>query len=268
MIHAMLRFAIPVLGFLLFPAGTISAAGKHAEDGAHFTLLAEPPGPDGRWRGALLVDLEPGWKTYWLDPGDAGIPPSMDFAASAGTKAVEAHFPAPHRFDDGFSESTVYSAPFAVAIEGTATGNAVPHLDLRLTIGLCREVCIPASLHLTSEPPTDEGSIEAAFAALSKASSRDEGIASMRLSPDGKSLDVTVKPGDLGQNADLFVAAEGWAFDKPSGTSETTDGGVVLRLPVLRQPRKRGGEPVRAEAILVKGEASWRSEVDLPLPGN
>ncbi len=33
---------------------------------------------DGTRMAAVQLDLEPGWKTYWRAPGDAGIPPSFD----------------------------------------------------------------------------------------------------------------------------------------------------------------------------------------------
>ena len=29
-------------------------------------------------RGALQVELQPGWKTYWRNPGDAGVPPQIN----------------------------------------------------------------------------------------------------------------------------------------------------------------------------------------------
>ena len=38
--------------------------------------------PDGARMTALQVELEPGWKTYWRSPGDAGIPPHFDWQAA------------------------------------------------------------------------------------------------------------------------------------------------------------------------------------------
>ncbi len=29
-------------------------------------------------RGALQIELQPGWKTYWRNPGDAGVPPQIN----------------------------------------------------------------------------------------------------------------------------------------------------------------------------------------------
>src|SRR5688500_18454149 len=41
-------------------------------EGARIRLVtASKPDADGRLRGILDIELKPGWKTYWRDPGDA-----------------------------------------------------------------------------------------------------------------------------------------------------------------------------------------------------
>ncbi len=32
--------------------------------------------------GGIAFQLQPGWKTYWRNPGDSGVPPRIDFAKS------------------------------------------------------------------------------------------------------------------------------------------------------------------------------------------
>src|SRR5262245_46046481 len=39
-------------------------------------------------RAGVEIKLQPGWKTYWRYPGDAGVPPVFDFAASDNVKLV------------------------------------------------------------------------------------------------------------------------------------------------------------------------------------
>ena len=46
----------------------------------------------------LELKLKPGWKTYWRSPGDAGLPPALDWAGSANLKDATLAYPAPHRF--------------------------------------------------------------------------------------------------------------------------------------------------------------------------
>ena len=39
----------------------------------------------------VQLRMEPGWKTYWRNPGDSGVPPSFDFKGSTNLKQAEAH---------------------------------------------------------------------------------------------------------------------------------------------------------------------------------
>ncbi len=62
----------------------------------------------------LEIDLKPGWKTYWRDPGDAGVPPTLDASASSNIASAELSFPAPQRFDDGFAIWAGYKEPVGI----------------------------------------------------------------------------------------------------------------------------------------------------------
>src|SRR5438067_6610655 len=51
--------------------------------------------------GGIAFQLQPGWKTYWRNPGDSGVPPRFDFSKSENIEAVTVLWPAPMKFDDG-----------------------------------------------------------------------------------------------------------------------------------------------------------------------
>src|ERR1051325_181650 len=51
--------------------------------------------------GGIAIQLQPGWHTYWRNPGDSGVPPRFDFSKSDNVEAVTVLWPAPHKFDDG-----------------------------------------------------------------------------------------------------------------------------------------------------------------------
>ncbi len=46
----------------------------------------------------LEIRLAPGWHAYWRSPGDAGIPPSIDWAGSENLSRAEIAWPAPARY--------------------------------------------------------------------------------------------------------------------------------------------------------------------------
>ena len=53
---------------------------------------------DGRsWQTGVLIELAPGWKTYWRMPGEAGIPPEFTWTASEPAEVIVS-LPAPSRF--------------------------------------------------------------------------------------------------------------------------------------------------------------------------
>jgi hypothetical protein len=89
-------------------------------------LVVDPDrADDGKIMAVLDVDLEPGWKTYWRDPGSAGIPPMLDFSQSAAY-AISRPFAlsAAGRVDDGYAVWAGYTAPvrFPADLSRTAIG--------------------------------------------------------------------------------------------------------------------------------------------------
>jgi DsbC/DsbD-like thiol-disulfide interchange protein len=97
----------------------------------------------------VQIQLDPGWKTYWRNPGDSGIPPRFEWAASTNVAAIEVSWPAPEWFQDEYGNSIGYHDEVVFPITVAATDPALP-IDLVMTVqfAVCREVCIPASVDL------------------------------------------------------------------------------------------------------------------------
>ena len=102
----------------------------------------------------LELKLKPNWKTYWRSPGDAGLPPALDWAGSANLKAATLAYPAPHRFillksqTFGYKDHVVYPVSASVATPGQALD-----LKARLDVLVCAEICVPQSLDLALQIP-------------------------------------------------------------------------------------------------------------------
>src|SRR5215470_3932839 len=41
----------------------------------------------------IQLRLDPGWKTYWRNPGDSGVPPGFDWSGSKNLKQAEVLYP-------------------------------------------------------------------------------------------------------------------------------------------------------------------------------
>lgn len=244
---------------LAMPAARATPTERFASDEVSLRLIAEAPDSTGRIRAALLVDLAPGWKTYWRDPGDAGIPPTLDLSASRNIGPADIRYPAPHRFGDDYGMSNGYSAPMAIALTLPQLQQGVDtHIQLKLMMGVCQAICVPIQAELAAVPAAGAEAklVAAAFAALPAANEPVDGILAARLSDDGKHLRVTLAGAPDPAASDLFVAGQkGWAFGAPETRTAAGDG-VTLVLPVLARPRAVPPGPLTVDAILTRGTDS------------
>ena len=92
------RAAIGLAALVLFAAAGAGAQGIFDDAGppkAEARLVAGWEEAAGRRLAGLVVDLAPGWKTYWRKPGEAGIPPTLDWSGAENLAGGEVLWPAP-----------------------------------------------------------------------------------------------------------------------------------------------------------------------------
>jgi len=123
----------------------------HGDGNAQVRLIAAGLGADGRIAAGIEIALDPGWKTYWRTPGDAGIAPLIDFSSSTNVRApVEVGFPVPLRYDDGYAVTNVYENNVVLPITVEVIDPHMPtRLALLLDIGVCAEICVPEHYEMT-----------------------------------------------------------------------------------------------------------------------
>lgn len=159
------RLLSSALGLMLL-AGTAIAAGKPYR----VSLIGD--GFDGTsWHTGVLVELEPGWKTYWRMPGDSGVPPEFSWSTSLPAR-VEVQFPAPSRHVDSSGEAVGYEGQVLFPVTVTPDKPGGLDLSLDLFFGVCKDVCIPAqaqasiTLGTAERDPLGSVRVEAARAAV------------------------------------------------------------------------------------------------------
>lgn len=104
---------------------------------------------------ALRQEITPGWHTYWMNPGDAGEPPRIEWTLPAGFTAGEIQWPPPERIAAGPAMSYGYSREVVLPIAVTAPPGLGP--GARVTLRgqaswiVCEKTCIPeeAAIALT-----------------------------------------------------------------------------------------------------------------------
>lgn len=126
-------------------------------------LLAERT-KGGELTGAVEIRLSEGYKTYWKNPGDSGVPPQFDFSPSAGVHGLNVSYPFPAAFDDG-AGGVAFGYKHAVLFPFAAQAGAGAHIRLKLDFAVCSTLCIPLMVEISLKP--DEAShatLEDAFA--------------------------------------------------------------------------------------------------------
>ncbi len=199
------------------------------------------------WQAGILVELEPGWKTYWRMPGDSGIPPQFDWAGSENSAAIEVGFPVPRRFNDAAGETIGYhdQVVFPVFVTSGKLDAAVS-LQLNMFFAVCKDVCIPA-----------KAKADAALGASAANPLLNEWQKRLpRLAMAGEAPFVTAVRFETRQNRpmlvvsltgqaqDIFVESETSAyFEKPEFDSAT--GEAWLPIANLKDTAKLRGVPLK-----------------------
>ena len=124
---------------------------------------------DGTHVAAVRVRLAPGWKTYWRAPGDAGIPPAFDWSGSHNVATVRIDWPRPELFSFNGMRTLGYGGEMILPVRIAPRDPAAPiHLDAAIDLGVCSDICVPATLDLAVDlPPVGRAdpAIRAALAA-------------------------------------------------------------------------------------------------------
>jgi DsbC/DsbD-like thiol-disulfide interchange protein len=258
----------------------LSAAGPAlAADAASFRneavrlemVMDAAPAAGEPLRGALLVDLQPGWTTYWRDPGEAGLAPALSFADGSGAPlAARWSQPAPLRLPEGDLFVNAYEGRTAFAVTFVPSPRLPERVSVDLLIGVCREICVPVSARLEApvepEPPlADRRAVRAAFAALPVPAAPGT-VAVLPSKGDGGALRVSAAPvGDA--PGELFVSsAPGWRFG-PARREDAPDaaGRTVFAVPVTARPAGAPENvlPERIDIVLASGDKAVAA-FDLP----
>ncbi len=216
-------------------------------EGARIRLVtASKPDADGRLRGILDIELKPGWKTYWRDPGDAGVPPTIDVSANPDILGAELDFPAPQRHDEGGFKWAGYDYSLALPVLFTLRQSAEPGtIDANVFLGVCETICVPVQAQLavdTAGDPDnadDVSAVAAAFAAVPPAATPEFGVKVAETAGDKIVLEASF-PGDPA-TAELFIGGEeGYASTTP--VREERDGKTFFSVEVTRPDKKPEGE--------------------------
>ncbi|RAZ92821.1 hypothetical protein DPM33_02820 [Mesorhizobium hawassense] len=222
------------------PAEASSSIWYNSEGGKVRLVTTGKPDEAGKIHGVLDIALKPGWKTYWRDPGDAGVPPQLDISGSTNVADAQLSFPPPQRHDDGYGKWAGYDRPVSLPVTFTLSSPGQPaSIDANIFLGICETICIPVQTRLSVDPgsdpdnATDAALVKTALATLPSPARSDFGITVQ--SGDHETLVVQAQsPGDP-ESVDFFIAGErDYMFGAPVRSEK--DGKLLFTVPILDRP--------------------------------
>jgi DsbC/DsbD-like thiol-disulfide interchange protein len=248
------------LAGLIFLAGPALAEGASRwQQGFHSRVRLVSGGLD---LAGIEIVLDEGFKTYWRQPGESGLPPRFDWTGSDNLAAADLAWPAPTRTLDAGGVAYSYKERVVFPVRITAVNPAKPvKLKLTAEYGVCKDICIPARAELTlalGRGTRNRPLVEEALARVPrpKALGAEGPLAVLGIEPaPGERPTYTVR---VRSPADAALFAEGpenWYL------STSTLQGDRFTVIVEEKPKDAGAAPLRL--TLVAGAEAIETEVHL-----
>ena len=117
----------------------------------------------------LEYQLQKGWKTYWLSPGDGGFPQEIVWKNSKNIKALEVKWPIPEQFEIlgiqsiGYKDQVIF--PIKISLKDITQSTLIVFDINYLT---CKDICIPGKAHLELNIPSGKAELTKHFFILEK----------------------------------------------------------------------------------------------------
>ncbi len=242
------------------------ALGAHAQsavvktDEVRAELVAHAPqgvsAGNAVWLG-LLIEHAPHWHTYWRNPGDSGLPTTLNWQLPAGIAAGEIAWPTPKALPIGPLVNYGYEGQLLLPVPVTVAGDFKDEaLDIKLSAQwlVCKDVCIPQQGEFALRVPAT--ATTAAHAALFNAAwaAQPKEAADAQVSADlvdgAKALRMSIGglPPALQGKALTFFAETAGVIDHAAKVTGAWEGGS-WRADVPISPQ-RFESPSRMHAVL------------------
>ena len=193
---------------------------------------------------AVKQTIQPGWHTYWRNPGDSGGATTLTWTTPQGVKAGDIVWPLPERqrlsglMNYGYSGEVWLPVP--VEIPATARAGTTLPLTVKALFFVCSaEMCVPEELTLGLDLPVREGAAPldprhgTAITRVLEAAPRPAGIEA-RIGMENGALVLSAAGGPLAgrdPGPSYFFSFEGGVISHPAPqTGAWGPQGLTLRL--------------------------------------
>ncbi len=151
---------------------------ENPNDHVRVQLISEKDAivPHQQFRLGIRFDLEEGWHTYWVNPGDAGEPPRIDWTLPVGFQASSIQWPYPTRLptppfvDYGYEHQVLLAV--VIRTPSGLTEGVTEKIIAHVHYLICREVCIPGQKQLELDLPVKNQGVASSSAPLFESARR------------------------------------------------------------------------------------------------
>jgi DsbC/DsbD-like thiol-disulfide interchange protein len=259
---------VGAVGFFL---ATVTPAENPADEHVKVELVSEKDAivpTEQVWLG-IRFDLEEGWHTYWVNPGDSGEPPRIEWQLPTGFQVGSIEWPYPARLstppfvDYGYEHQVLLSVP-VLPPSGLNEGTTA-EITARIHYLVCHDVCIPGRKQLLLSLPVKNHAAPGANLLLFEETRKRQPKATPKgwkvsaASVGGEFL-LTLKTGKLPVDPQFFPLEPEQIENAAPQNVTLTPGGVQLHLKKsnhLLKPLSR----IRG-LMVVSGTAYW---LDVPV---
>jgi DsbC/DsbD-like thiol-disulfide interchange protein len=140
---------------------SLSAAVKSGRAEADLAVGVASYQPGKAFPVAVRLKLDPGWHTYWMNPGVGGMPVKATWTLPDGWTAGELQQPVPKRFMTGDLPGFGYEGEVVFLVDLTPPAGASGEVECRVKLVwlTCNDnSCVPGDAELSLKLPAGDGS--------------------------------------------------------------------------------------------------------------
>jgi thiol:disulfide interchange protein DsbD len=255
------------------PRTVVTTAQVRAELLAHAPDGADPG--KAVWVGLQLTH-QPDWHTYWKNPGDSGLPITMQWTLPAGVMAGDIAWPLPKKIpignlaNYGFDGTVLLPVPLTIApdFKSSSTSGAI-EIKLKANWLVCRKECIPEegefalTLPVKGSTAGNSAAFNAAFAAQPRPLIGNTAgvIPDSSVQIDGNTIRLTVQglPTELrGKTLDFFPETPEVIATAAQWTQSWNGGVWRAQVPLSLE---RSNSPAVMPVVLAADGQGYRAEL-------
>ena len=255
----MLRFLCLILGLLAAPC--LAQPILSGANAIQPQLVAETGAIAGREvEVALVMRTRPGWHGYWLNPGDAGLPMTVDWNLPKGWSAGQLRYPVPDRLLISDLVNYVYERDYAVLVRLRAPRDLAASTTISVTmrwLACTDKVCVPESGAVTLNLASGGGAIaDPRFDEWRRALPRPL-TAPARYEVSAGRIDIAIPlPASVALDRPYFFPAQDGPVDYAADQSFRRDGDTLIA-----SLKRRGAVPAALSGVLALGDGRGLSLV-------